>query len=213
MPDAEIWLGKIWPGRGGVLLVRMFSICSLWEQEVFTVCLAFADAVTSSSPDACIASYALTSRSSDGRRTPWFQDECVSLLCVLCTFLTFVTFANNNIMVPSFFFAIYVGICMLKWIIMCYTRHHGTELFCPIYGEMSIIKWHDIYHRWHHVCEIPRIDKQISSTFVASLEVSVGAVREISRIAHVKHNGTELFFVCAMNEITYVIYISCAWSW
>ena len=35
-----------------------------------------------------------------------------------------------------------------------------------------------------HVCDMPRIDKQISSTFVASLEVSVGAVREILRIAH-----------------------------
>ena len=38
-------------------------------------------------------------------------------------------------------------------------------------------------HTWHHVCEIPGIDKQIASTFVAFLEVSVGAVREISRIA------------------------------
>ena len=37
---------------------------------------------------------------------------------------------------------------------------------------------------WHHGCDMPRIDKQISSTFVASLEVSVGAVREILRIAH-----------------------------
>ena len=69
---------------------------------------------------------------------------------------------------------------------MCYRRHHDAELFCPIYG--------DICHRWHHVFEMPRSDKQTSSTFVASLEVSVGAVREISRIAHVKHNGTELFF-------------------
>ena len=49
--------------------------------------------------------------------------------------------------------------------------------------EISIRKWNDICQTWHHVCEIPGIDKEISSTFVASLEVSVGAVREISRLA------------------------------
>jgi hypothetical protein len=34
-----------------------------------------------------------------------------------------------------------------------------------------------------NVCEILGIDKEISSTFVAFLEVSVGTVREIPRIA------------------------------
>ena len=46
--------------------------------------------------------------------------------------------------------------------------------FVPFMWKISIRKWNDICQTWHHVCEIPGIDKEISSTFVASLEVSVG---------------------------------------
>ena len=58
-----------------------------------------------------------------------------------------------------------------------------VHVACLSHGAMLWPNLH-VSQTWHHVFDVPRIDKQISSTFVSSFSVSVGALCESLRIAY-----------------------------